>query len=63
MELSSEVCRLIDFSVIVRKSSPKNLSADCQSTVGRQSADSQLTVGRLSAVYRLPVGRQLADCW
>ena len=32
-----------DISVIVKKSSPKNLSADCRSTVGRQStADSQL---------------------
>ena len=26
--------------VIVKKSSPKNLSADCRSTVGRQSTDS-----------------------
>ena len=28
------------FLVIVKKSSPKNLSADCRPTVGRLSADS-----------------------
>ena len=48
-------------SVIVKKSSPKNLSADCRSTVGRQSADSWLSVSRLSADCRPFVGRQLAD--
>ena len=41
---------LANISVIVKKSSPKNLSADCRSTVGRQLAD-----------YRLFVGRQMAD--
>ena len=29
------------YSVIVKKSSPKNLSADCRPTVGRQTADSR----------------------
>ena len=33
-------------SVIVKKSSPKNLSADCRSTVGRQSADSLPTANQ-----------------
>ena len=42
-------------TVIVKKSSPKNLSADSQPTVGRLSADSWLTVGRLSA-DRQPTG-------
>ena len=32
--------------VIVKKSSPKNLSADCRPTVGRQLTDSQPTVYR-----------------
>ena len=41
--------------VIVKKSSPKNLSADCRSIVGRQTAD------RFCPKYRLPVGRQWAD--
>ena len=41
--------------VIVKKSSPKNLSADSQPTVGRLLADSWLTVGRLSA-DRQPTG-------
>ena len=48
--------------VIVKKSSPKNLSADCRSTVGRQSADCCPTVGRQSANCRPTVGQQLADC-
>ena len=33
-------------SVIVKKSSPKNLSAVCRPTVGRQSTDSRPTVYR-----------------
>ena len=41
--------------VIVKKSSPKNLSADSQPTVGRLLADSWLTVGRFSA-DRQPTG-------
>ena len=41
--------------VIVKKSSPKNLSADSQPTVGRLLADSWLTVGCLSADRR-PTG-------
>ena len=49
--------------VIVKKSSPKNLSADCRSTVGRQSADSRPTVGRLLADSRPTVGRLSADSW
>ena len=36
-------------SVIVKKSSPKNLSADSRPTVGCLSANSRPTVGRLSA--------------
>ena len=66
-------------AVIVKKSSPKNLSADCRSTVGRQLADSWSSVGRqladcrllgfarnigyLSANSRPTVARQSADCW
>ena len=38
--------RIINLTVIVKKSSPKNLSADCRPTVDRQSADSWPTVGR-----------------
>ena len=65
--------------VIVKKSSPKNLSADCRSSVGRLSAVCWPTVGRLSAdcwptvgrqtadrfspKHRLSVGRQSADSW
>ena len=41
--------------VIVKESSPKNLSADFRSTVGRQLAD------RFCPKYRLPVGRQWTD--
>ena len=48
-------------SVIAKKSSPKNLSADCWSTVGRQSADSWSSVSRQLADCRLFVSRQLAD--
>ena len=44
-----------DMWVIVKKSSPKNLLADCRSTVGRQTAD------RFCPKYRLPVGRQWTD--
>ena len=42
----------------MKKSSPKNLSADCRSTVGRQSADSWLSVGRQSVVsfIKLEIG-------
>lgn len=58
--------------VIVKKNSPKNLSADCWSTVSWLSADCQLTVGCLSAdrqptgfalnSCKLPVGWQMIDC-
>ena len=41
--------------VIVKKSSPKNLSADCRSSVGRQSADCWPFVGRQLADRR-PTG-------
>ena len=47
--------------VIVKKSSPNNLSADCRSTVGRQSADCWSLVGRQLADCRPFVGRQTAD--
>ena len=40
---------------LVKKSSPKNLSADRRPTVGRLSADCRPSVGRLSAVCR-PTG-------
>ena len=49
--------------VIVKKSSPKNLSADCRSTVGRLSAVCRPTVGRLLADCRPSVGRLSAVCW
>ena len=42
--------------VIVTKSSPKNLSADCRSTVGRQLTD------RLPTVYRQLTNRLEATC-
>ena len=42
---SEPICRF-NFPVIVKKSSPKNLSADCRSTVGRQSADSLPTANQ-----------------
>ena len=41
--------------VIVKKSSPKNLSADCQSTVGQQLTDRLPTVYR-QLTNRLPTG-------
>ena len=41
--------------VIVKKSSPKNLSADCRSTVGRQLTDRLPTVYR-QLTNRLPTG-------
>ena len=41
--------------VIVKKSSPKNLSADCRSTVGRQLTERLPTVYRQLA-NRLPTG-------
>ena len=43
-------------TVIVKKSSPKNLSADCRPSVGRLSAD------RFSPKHRQSVGRQLVMC-
>ena len=54
------VCRSKCYtSVIVKKNSPKNLSADCRPSVDRQSADCWSSVGRqvgrLSAVCR-PTG-------
>ena len=45
----------MDISVIVKKCSPKNLSAVCWPTVGRLSAVCWPTVGRLSADKR-PTG-------
>ena len=45
--------------VIVKKSSPKNLSANCQSTVGCLLADSWPTVGHLSADSWLIDSRQV----
>ena len=46
-------------SVIVKKSSPKNLSADCRPTVGRQTADSRPTNGQQSADCRPTDDRQV----
>ena len=43
---TQSICDDQDKSVIVKKSSPKNLSADCRSTVGRQSADSLPTANQ-----------------
>ena len=40
---------MVKNEVIVKKSSPKNLSADCRSTVGRLSVNCRPTVGQLSA--------------
>ena len=53
--------------VIVKKSSPKNLSADCRSTVGRQLANRWPTgfarnIGYLSADSGPTVGRLLVMC-
>ena len=39
-------------TVIVKKSSPKNLSADCRPSVGRLSADSRLTNDRQLVMCR-----------
>ena len=49
--------------VIVKKSSPKNLLADCRSSVGRLSAVCWPTVGRLLADCWPTVGRLSADRW
>ena len=56
----------VGLTVIVKKSSPKNLLADCQLTVGRLSAVCWPSVGlqtadRFSPKHRLSVGRQSAD--
>ena len=53
--------------VIVKESSPKNLSADFRSTVGRQLADRRPTgfarnIGYLSADSGPTVGRLLVMC-
>ena len=57
-------------SVIVKKSSPKNLLADCRPTVGWQLVVCRPFVGRQTADRFCPkyrsgptVGRQSADCW
>ena len=50
------------WSVIVKKSSPKNLSADCRSTVGRLLVVCRPTVGRLLANCQPTNGRQSANC-
>ena len=44
--LSTTLELFTEYEVIVKKSSPKNLSADCRSTVGRQLTN------RLPTVYR-----------
>ena len=50
----------VKYWVIVKKSSPKNLSADCRSTVGRQLTDRLPTVYRQLTMYISPtVGRQV----
>ena len=46
----------------MKKSSPKNLSADCRPSVGRLSAVCWPTVGRLLADCWPTVGRLLAVC-
>ena len=57
------VKRTLFYMVIVKKSSPKNLSADCRSTVGQLSADSRPTVVADSwAVGQQTVGRQFVLC-
>ena len=58
----------LHMGVIVKKSSPKNLSAICWPTVGRLSAVcrpfvGQQTANRFSPKHRLSVGRQSADSW
>ena len=40
MVMELKCCTEVHNTVIVKKSSPKNLSADCRSTVGRQVTDS-----------------------
>ena len=55
------VKRTLFYMVIVKKSSPKNLSADCRSTVGQLSADSRPTVGQLLADSWATVGRLSAN--
>ena len=40
------VLRYVENLVIVKKSSPKNLSADCRPTVGRQVTDSLPTANQ-----------------
>ena len=57
------MCYKCDSTVIVKKSSQKNLSADCRPSVGRLSAVCWPTVGRLSADCRPSVGRLSAVCW
>ena len=44
--VNSFVIDSMDFLVIVKKSSPKNLSADCQSTVDQQVTDSLPTTNQ-----------------
>ena len=51
----------IESPVIVKKSSPKNLLADCRPTVGRLSADCRQTVGCLLADCQQTVGCLLAN--
>ena len=69
IKLISAFFNTIGISVIVKKSSPKNLSADSRPTVARLSADSWPTVARLSADSWPTVARLLADscpfvgCW
>ena len=53
IELFSALCNYVrkfrlttQILVIVKKSSPKNLSADCRSTVGRQLTDRLPTVNQ-----------------
>ena len=53
--------RIVENAVIVKKSSPKNMSADCRLTVGRQLADRRPTgfarnIGYLSADSQPTVG-------
>ena len=51
----SRLYQFIKKMVIVKKSSPKNLSADCRSTVGSQLTDRLPTVYR-QLTNRLPTG-------
>ena len=58
----------MDISVIVKKSSPKNLAADCWPTVGHLSADRRPTgfpqnIDYQSADSRPTNDRQSADSW